>query len=281
MPRPDHRFADTRRARLLSARLVLADLLGEGLGGVPPEHDRRARHPPPDVQQARTPRAMLPTRGNWPRSAASGSCGAGWGLEGSFISRLLVRRSGPGPACERLAGAALFSTVESTTAQQSVESSATVIQCNRAMRQAGGPVIMGMCRGRRVFPSAGAADLRRRIGGPASGYQASSCRAVAGWPPSTACPRGADRLGRCDCWPRGPDPGDTTTGASSSPRLSARSMSRWPGCDRAAGARPRSLPGQARGTGHQGRAWPSLSWMVSEATAWVTQEAKRGYLAGL
>jgi len=37
------------------ARLVLAYLLGEGLGGVPPEHDRRARHPPPDVQQAGCP----------------------------------------------------------------------------------------------------------------------------------------------------------------------------------------------------------------------------------
>ena len=37
------------------ARLVLADLLGEGLGGVPPEHDRRAGHPPPDIQQAGHP----------------------------------------------------------------------------------------------------------------------------------------------------------------------------------------------------------------------------------
>ena len=55
------RFADARRARLLSARLVLAYLLGEGLGGVPPEHDRRARHPPPDVQKAGYPAPYFPS----------------------------------------------------------------------------------------------------------------------------------------------------------------------------------------------------------------------------
>ena len=43
------------------ARLVLADLLGEGLGGVPPEHDRRARHPPPDIQKAGHPAPCFPS----------------------------------------------------------------------------------------------------------------------------------------------------------------------------------------------------------------------------
>jgi hypothetical protein len=45
------------------ACLVIPDLLGEGLGDVPQEHDRRARHPPPDVQASRISRAMLPIRG--------------------------------------------------------------------------------------------------------------------------------------------------------------------------------------------------------------------------
>jgi hypothetical protein len=42
-------------------RFVLADLLGEGVGGVPAEHDRRARHPPPDIQQAGYPAPCFPS----------------------------------------------------------------------------------------------------------------------------------------------------------------------------------------------------------------------------
>ena len=46
------RARSARRPGHHLARLVLADLLREGIGGVPPEHDRRARHPPPAVQEA-------------------------------------------------------------------------------------------------------------------------------------------------------------------------------------------------------------------------------------